>query len=250
MTERLTGGSEISRTIEGERTFPTLDNLQEHFINLYDRRNNVYLPGRNIRIELFYRGVADLVDAVRKEANEYNVENMLARVVSRIFCIANGINNVSVAEGMRIKYPANGCFYCHNVPCQCQEKRNEPDTTLDVSSAQKNWSLKDWQKHLNNLYGDKNKNHGISYMLLRLSSEMGELITEEHQVSKRMMDEIESGYQLELADSLAWTIAVANFLNIDIQHAVESRYKNGCQKCSQPSCVCGPHSFDQIRFNI
>ena len=221
--------------------------MQEHFIHLYGRRNDVYLPGRTVRIELFHRGVADLVDSVRKEANQETIENMSARVVSRTFCIANGINSVSVAEGMQRKYPFEGCVYCHSAPCICEEKRPDADLGWGADISQANWTLRDWQNHLTSLYGERNQQKGLDYILNRLSSEVGELITLEHGVSSKSMDEIEIEYQLELADSLAWTMAAANFLAIDIQEAVIDRYGRGCQKCGMNPCNCGPHSFEQAR---
>jgi NTP pyrophosphatase (non-canonical NTP hydrolase) len=57
------------------------------------------------------------------------------------------------------------------------------------------------------------------------------------------MNEIEKELQLELADCLAWSMAVANFYNIDLQNEVEKRYGDGCRKCEHDTCACGPHDF-------
>jgi NTP pyrophosphatase (non-canonical NTP hydrolase) len=233
---------------EVENNFSSLDKLEEHFIHLYGRRNDVYLPGRTIRIELFHRGVSDLVDSTRKESDRKTIENMFARIVSRIFCIAHGINNISVAEGMRRKYPFEGCSYCHSLPCQCGERRPSADLGWGVKASQSEWSLREWQNHLRKLYGERNKERGLDYIFNRLSSEVGELISLEHDVPSKTMDEIELEYQLELADSLAWTVAAANFLDVDLQEATINRYGNGCRVCKMNPCNCGAHSFKQVRF--
>ncbi len=173
---------------------------------------------------------------------------MLSRVVSRIFCVAHGINNVSIAEGMQRKYPSEGCSYCLHKPCHCGERR-PPDVNLGQGSteAQLGWSLKNWQEHLGALCGSKNREKGLDYILNRLSSEFGELISLEHELTEMTMDDFELEYQLELSDSLAWTIAVANVLGIDLQEATVNRYRN-CQVCSQLPCNCSAHSFRQVRI--
>ena len=247
MPERLGNLTYLARKEKPEFTFSSLDGLQEHFIHLYARRNDIYLPGRATRIDLLHRGIADLNDAIRKEANREVLERMLARVVSRTFCIAHGTNNISVAEGLRKKFPLEGCSYCHKFPCQCGEKRPAPELGWGETFAQEGWSLKDWQNHLNKLYGEKNREKGIDYIVNRLGSESGELISLEHDILDSTMDDIEQEYQLELADSLAWTIAAANFFGIDIEKATINKYGKGCEKCGSNPCNCGPHSFKQVR---
>lgn len=238
---------DLANLKEIENDFSSLDKMQEHFSRLYGRRNEVYLPGRTIRIEFFHRGVSDLTDSLRKEANREVLETMFARVVSRIFCIANGINDISLGEGMQRKYPFEGCVYCHSNPCQCQEKRLNADMSWGRNTSPKQWDLRDWQNHLGSLYGEKNRQKGMDYVLNRLSSEVGELISLEHEIPSMTVDEVELEYQLELADSLAWTMAAANILGIDLQESVIKRYGKACQVCNMNPCSCGAHSFRQVR---
>ncbi len=49
------------------------------------------------------------------------------------------------------------------------------------------------------------------------------------------LQEIELEFALELADALAWTIALANFFGADMEHAILERYGNGCWRCHQSS---------------
>ncbi len=65
---RLTGRPEL------ETDFSSIDGLQEHFILLYGRRNDVYLSGRTARAELFYRGVADYLTLQEKKPMRTKLE--------------------------------------------------------------------------------------------------------------------------------------------------------------------------------
>ncbi|MBI4033525.1 hypothetical protein HY379_00830 [Candidatus Saccharibacteria bacterium] len=222
-----------------------LPEMERFFGDLYGRRDSIYLPDREIRAQLLYRGIDDLQSAVRQKAWLPIYEVMCARIVSRIFSIARGVDNVSLTEGLAKKYPLEGCAYCGQMPCVCQENR-DPYQLSTPTTEQEQWSLRDWQEHLTKMYGEKNQQRGINYILLRLGSEYGELISLERVIPRYSIDEVKDKYSLELADTMAWTIAAASMLRVDLQKAVEKRYGNGCRACNQIPCVCPPHSFDQI----
>lgn len=223
-----------------------LPELARAFAELYSERDNVYLPGREGRINLLYRAIDDLQTAVRREADARAYDGLCARIVSRIFCVARAVDNVSVSEGLELKYPLQGCAYCQQLPCQCQERRLEI-IMQGGDHKQSQWSLGNWQEHLLNLYGAKNVERGINYTLLRLGSEYGELISLEHSIGRMSIAEAKREYSLELADCLAWTIGAANLLIVDLEAAVNQRYGRGCQNCYALPCACGPQSFSQLR---
>ncbi len=229
----------------------TLNELQQHFVELYGPRNNVWLPGRNRRINMLTMAVNDFQHGQRQGFGHHESQHLAARIISRIFCVAHGINNVSVNDGMMLKYPLNGCAYCGNFPCNCQEKRFAAQlSNIDPISVQHSWSLRDYQEHLGRLYGPHNRQKGLEYNMNRLSAEIGELVTVEE--GKVMMPgisraEIEHEYRLELADCTARTIAVANMLDIDLQSAVVERYWPLCRTCLQNPCDCRQFNFDQVR---
>lgn len=223
-----------------------LPELAGRFGELYSPRDNIYLPGREGRISLLYRAIDDLQTAVRRETDWRAYEDLNARIVSRIFCIARSVDNVSVSDGLEAKYPLAGCAYCQQLPCECQERRSEIVMQAG-GSEQSQWSLGQWQEHLLMLYGAKNVERGITYVLLRLGSEYGELISLERSVSQMTITEIKREYALELADALAWTIAAANLLVVDLEQAVDQRYGQGCQTCYSFPCACGPYNFSQLR---
>jgi NTP pyrophosphatase (non-canonical NTP hydrolase) len=237
--------------MNNEQEPQTLNELQTHFVDLYGRRNNIWLSGRFSRINLLNVALADLQDVIRKDGKKEDLDTMFARIPSRIFCLAHGINNVSVAWAMAEKYPLNECAYCHNFPCNCSEKRSEVVLATDLVPQQLIWRLKDWQKHLGLLYGDKNKERGIDNVMLRLFKEVAELMNLEHYEVPRFgvgADEIEHEYGLELADCMAWTIAAANILETDLERVTLDRFWPVCWNCHQKPCVCSNFSFRQVRI--
>lgn len=226
-----------------------LTEMEKYFDKLYGERDAIFLPGRELREQLLYRGISDLGKAVRKSAGQEVYETMCARVVSRVFCVARGVDYVSVADGLGRKYPIEGCSYCGEMPCTCPEDRNDSELS-DLSVEQANWSLRDWQTHLTKMYGENNLNHGVQYALLRLGEEYGELLCLERTIAKLPIEEVKFEYALELGDTMAWTIAVASMLGVDLQKAVGERYGKGCSVCEQKPCMCPPHSFDQASLKI
>jgi len=96
-----------------------------------------------------------------------------------------------------------------------------------------------WQQHLNAIYGERNHRKGAAELINRLFSEVAELLIVAMRFGNEVsIDAIELEYALELADALAWTIAVANFYAIDLEGAVLARYGEGCHRCKKPECSC------------
>lgn len=227
-----------------------LQELQEHFFHLYGRRNRIFFSGRRERIDFLNLAIGDLQEAIRKETDAKNIRIALARVVSRIFCITESFWSLSISEAMSQKYPSGYCAYCQTSPCSCPERR--PGILLqEPSSKQLNWSLAEWCQHFETLYGQRNKDKGIENLLNRLFKEISELLSLEMSISdtKWSLDKIEEEFALEMADALAWTIAVANYVEIDLEEAVFNRYGNGCGKCGQNPCFCTGFSFSPIKWS-
>ncbi len=227
----------------------SLDELQTHFAELYGSRNTIYLPDRVSRINFFNLAVGDLHDAVRiADVPPKMMGILLARLPSRIFCLANGMNDTSVARAMAEKYPMDGCAYCHGNPCQCQEKR--PNLKLEGIRAgeQLKWRLKDWQNHLSSLYGEKNKQRGTDNTLVRLFKEVCELMSFEYSLprSAHTQIQLEREYSLELADCMAWSIAAADLLDHDLEKVTLERFWSNCWNCHQKPCICKNFDFANV----
>ena len=229
----------------------TLEKTQRHFYDIYNRRNSIHLNSLSSRIDLLDAGIGDFADSIQKGTNQEQYGQVLARIVSRIFCVANGVNNLSVEWGMRQKYPVEGCAYCLVIPCECPEIRQKVNFDFGKNKEiQKTWSITQWQKHLDNLYGKKNREKGINAVLNRLEKEKKELVKIEpmRQMGNYNNNQVEEEYALELADTMAWTMGAANILNINLLEAIKSRYGNGCKKCEEYECVCGRHTLQSEKF--
>lgn len=230
----------------------TLQELMEHFFRMYERRNRIFLSSFGSRINFLNLALGDLQEAIRKEASAEHIGVALARCVSRIFCIAESFYNLPLVEVLARKYPKGRCTYCNRWPCRCQERRSDAGLALRPSAEQLQWSLGDWCTHFNSLYGLRNKSVGIENILNRLFKEVSELLSIEMMIAsmtEATLDEIELEIALESADTLAWTIGVANFLGVDLEEAVLKRFVNdGCWKCHQPQCVCGYFNLRPVKW--
>lgn len=95
------------------------------------------------------------------------------------------------------------------------------------------------QKLMQEVYIQKDKQRGIEKTVLWLVSEIGE-VSELIAKNPNVLDnpKIKQELKLELADSLAWILSVANLANIDIEDAFYEKYPNACPRCSANPCVC------------
>lgn len=231
-----------------EYLYASADALQNRLAEVFSERDRLYLDERYRRIRLFEAGVADLFDSLRRQPSPPILETALARVVARIFCIADGVG-VSVTEGMVQKYPAEGCAYCGSMPCQCSAQRGHAILAEGPHSYQQTWGLYEWQTHLDRLYGQANRQKGIWFVATRLAVETSELLAEEDKVPSSTIAEIRQNYSLELADTMAWTMATANILDINLHQATLHRFGGGCGTCGGVPCVCPRHDFQSVKFS-
>lgn len=223
----------------------TLRRLLKHFFLLYGRRNRIFFHGLHDRIHFLNVAIGDLQDVVRKERANQSLEVALARVVARIFCVAEHFLKLPFVEAMSLQYPSTGCGYCRDFPCSCVERRPEPklDHRSSAPNEQLDWSIGEWCAHLEALYGEKNRAKGIENTLNRLFREISELMSLSMQATSGeidgSLDEIEWEFASELSQALAWTIAIANlFQDVDLESAILERYGSGCSHCHANPCEC------------
>jgi NTP pyrophosphatase (non-canonical NTP hydrolase) len=240
-------GLDMVPSYEAPIQYPTLDALQARLGEIFSERDRVYFDERYARIRLFENGVADLFDGLRRSQEAEDFEIPCARVVARIFCIANSFERLSVANGMMEKFPIKGCAYCGASPCVCAGNRGEVQLATQ-NEIQQNWSLRQWQRHLDNLYGEPNRARGIWFATTRLAVETNELVAAEDNIRLMTIEEAKRAYEHELADGLAWTVAIANILGVDLQKATEDRFGNGCNSCGSVPCQCLRHNMQQVKF--
>jgi len=226
-----------------------LQQLMEHFFTLYGPRNGVFLNSLERRIGFLSLAIVDLRRAIRKQVGISKTGLALARIVSRTFCIAEHFHGgLPLVEALSRKYPEGRCSYCGQSPCICGSRRADFQLEQSVSTEQSQWSLTQWCQHLDKLYGANNSAQNVDNLVSHLFEEVGEVLSLAMKIPNLDMppQKIEFEIALELADVLAWTIAIANVFEVDLESVLRSRYSPGCWKCVQNPCICGPFSFDQV----
>lgn len=217
-----------------------LSQLMEFFFNLFGLRNAVFLVGMPERIDLLSISVSDLQDAIRRGRTPHAHRIALARLVSRVFCVADQFHGkLPLVEALMEKFPPAGCAYCHSLPCACADIR--PDhTPYPPDPVQQQWSLRDWCRHIDAVYGERNRQRGFDHMLCRLFREVEELRSISRQVPRMewSAEKILREHALELADILSWIMSIANNLDVDLEQAVLDRYGDGCTSCATNPCTC------------
>jgi NTP pyrophosphatase (non-canonical NTP hydrolase) len=142
----------------------------------------------------------------------------------------NHVYHFPLIKALAEKYGKKLCAYCQHQVCECiYSCRNEPTITR-INRQRLKWGLRDWQQHLDSVYGPVNRTKGIEVLLTRLQKEVLEVLSVEMNApyDNISLDQIEMEFARELADTLAWLLAVASYYDIDLRSAVEERYGSGC----------------------
>jgi NTP pyrophosphatase (non-canonical NTP hydrolase) len=93
--------------------------------------------------------------------------------------------------------------------------------------------ISDFQDKIRYLYLENDKKRGINGTFIWLVEEIGELATllNDEQLKIPKISE-------ELSDIFAWTLSIANLLNIEMESAVSLKYPEKCVKCGKAPCQC------------
>ncbi len=92
--------------------------------------------------------------------------------------------------------------------------------------------ISEFQRLMDELYGEKDRKRGPERTLLWLVEEIGELAEAVRKNDRRAVRE-------ELADVVAWTFSLANVLGIDVEEILKEKYPGRCPKCGEKPCRCG-----------
>ena len=96
--------------------------------------------------------------------------------------------------------------------------------------------ISEFQKLIEETYGDKDRKRGVVSTWLWFSEEVGELA---RAINGRTSRE---NLRHEFADVLAWLTTLASIANIDLQEVATDRYAEGCPRCKTIPCKC-----DEVR---
>jgi len=235
----------------------SLEELIAHFFYLFGLRNSAFLHSLKNRISFLGTSITDLQRAFRKEASKDDIGLALARIVSRIFCIAEFYRgHMSLPTAMAKKYPAQRCSYCNMYPCTCDISagREEPTTTVgDVIKTNHQleiWSLQDWQKHFDDVYGRRNRTQNIEQLLAHLLEEKQELDNALTLIPSSALtaEGVIESIAFELADVLAWTCAIATQMGINLHEVLMARYYPTCPSCQTAPCACRTFNHEQLQW--
>lgn len=94
---------------------------------------------------------------------------------------------------------------------------NEANKTESGKDKYLDYSLKDWQKHFEGIFKEKNRYYSIYFILARLSEEIGELVEPINNLNKELL-------QYQIADIFVWICCLASKLNLSIEDIMIRKY--------------------------
>jgi NTP pyrophosphatase (non-canonical NTP hydrolase) len=228
-----------------------VQDLTAYLFEVYGKRNNRYLLGRGNRIEFLTVAVGDLHEAIRKDVGPIKIGFALARIVARAVCVAHSFEKLDLSASMCCKYQPGKCSYCLQSPCNCLERRDILHAQHTISQDQYAWTLYTWQEYFRELYGQKNRISGIDNLVGRLFKEATELMILQLRLvnTDSILDNVDEEFAFEICDVVAWTLAIANYFDINLEEVIIKRYGKGCWKCHNIPCHCGPFVIDPVEWD-
>lgn len=91
--------------------------------------------------------------------------------------------------------------------------------------------ISEFQRHIAELYLEKDKRRGPEGTLLWLIEEVGEMT---EAARRKELDHLGD----EMADVMAWTASLANLHGIDLEAALARKYPASCARCGSKPCAC------------
>lgn len=91
--------------------------------------------------------------------------------------------------------------------------------------------VSEFQRHIAELYLEKDKRRGADGTMLWLIEEVGEMT---EAARRKETDHLGD----EMADVLAWTASLANLYGVDLEAALARKYPATCKRCGAKPCVC------------
>ncbi len=160
----------------------------------------------------------------------------LADCLVDLFVICDRLG-IDLDHAIASKWPGV-CFYCGKAKdCDCVGRHGGPKLDGSVRTDLLAKSLREWQQMLGGLFGAINQTQGLIAVSEHLGREIHEL-DEAITAYEASGGDIERfAVMLECADVLAWLIAVANLLDLDLSTELLDTYRfDRCPSCEQDVC--------------
>lgn len=212
---------------------------------LYGRRNLRFNHDLTRLAGFLLVATRELQECVRK-SDQDGLPRAFANVMAWNLAVVNYFRDSFAGEPFSVlmmgKYPASGCVYCGGKSCVCAAKRSRDMVSgLLFSDGQRGWNLRGWQRHLYEVYGQKNHEWGTDRVVNRLFSEVAELMELAVRATFMPVSDFDFERKLgrECCDILAWTLGLASIMGVDAENYFLQYYNKHCPECKKVPCTCG-----------
>lgn len=228
--------------------------LQERVEDIYGEHDRQFGYGPERAIAKLQANAGALADNLEKgKFVQETIDRQLTNILIWTATFANQ-TGTSIGEVMEAKY-GEGCPHCKGIPCVCKSGDQQPWKAWFEGTISKESSISSWQRQLgfiypNNFSDIQRLNQKLAFAAQRIVDEAIELNASCYEDT--LADLMQSSFQdnmnpveSELADVIAWTLAVANGLRIklgdySLEQVLIDKYKKGCPEnyCGKPKCEC------------
>ncbi len=227
----------------------TIQDWLIHFRTLYGERNECYFRGGlQQRIAFLHLAVDELARVIRQD--EYSsMARALSRVLARTLTVADYFRELPLTECLASKYALGHCSYCGEIHCICGDDKRPPVTLGDAGAIATVLTFHGLATALEETYGPKNRERGVLRALLHLMEEVNEIGRIEYSlpVLPQTPAQMRRDFAFEVADCIAWTLAVSNLLGVDLDATLEARYGSVCWHCQHKPCDCLISTLGQMK---
>ena len=237
----------------------TFGDLGRRVEEIYDEHDRECGYGFERVIAKIQANVGSLADNLEKGL--FDQESINRQLTNTVIWVITFTNQFGMDSGkiMETQF-GTGCPHCRRMPCALasREECKPPDQEQIISNplfASSNHSLEEWQKYLGMLYPnnfprDLNIDQRLAAVAQRIVDETVELNASCYQESLSDIKRSAFGgntnpVEEEVADVLAWCLALANGLKIklgdySLEKVLIEKYKDGCPSnyCGKPKCEC------------
>jgi NTP pyrophosphatase (non-canonical NTP hydrolase) len=210
----------------------TIDDWLRKFGRMYGKRHEKHTT--EYMISRLVEEVAELVNPMELQDRAQIAPN-LADVFSWTCSIAYKLN-IDLSTVTWEKYGMNA-------PRPKSAGMTSPQPTLQSFSHPS--SLRDWQTFISKVYQEENARLSPMNALVAMMKDVGDL------AMIHRMREPQSEVTLKLAAILAWTLTIAQLLQLDLSVVVNEKYDDHCPECGREICdtdVCHPFKTMFVSF--
>ncbi|QDV65443.1 MazG nucleotide pyrophosphohydrolase domain-containing protein [Crateriforma conspicua] len=104
-------------------------------------------------------------------------------------------------------------------------------TSPSDSTRGESLTFADLQRHIREMYFEKDVQRGVDGTFMWLMEEVGELAAALRGDDRENLAE-------EFADVIAWLVTIANVADVDLTAALTQKYGRGCPGCRRLVCEC------------